>query len=141
MSKKTFEVLGTSDHFEKYQSNVDTNWNLCFVFQEDGKGQLVCPAKSKSSDPSSGYQTVYENLKRFEDIGQIPFSLKRRLQDSKLVHNIAHKTFNQPAYYAINVIPKKTFTKLEPLRWIKGFVRLLTLCQMRSFLQNSVKGT
>ena len=43
--------------------------------------------KEKSSDPSSGYQTVYENLKRFEDIGQIPFSLKRRLQDPGLVEN------------------------------------------------------
>ncbi len=85
MSKKTFEVLGTSDHFEKYQSNADTNWNLCFLCQEDGKGQLVCPTKSKNSNANSGYQTVYENLKRFEDIGQIPFSLKRRLQDPGLV--------------------------------------------------------
>ncbi len=47
MSKKTFEVLGTSDHFEKYQSNVDTNWNLALYAKKMVKVSLCDLQRAK----------------------------------------------------------------------------------------------
>eukprot|EP00795_Rhopilema_esculentum_P009834 gene9834-18410_t len=78
MSGKRFELLDVPDHFDRCQTDREIDWNLCFLCQGVDQTALVCPANVTRADASQGYLAVIENLRRFEEIGQLPSSLKRR---------------------------------------------------------------
>eukprot|EP00795_Rhopilema_esculentum_P004946 gene4946-21289_t len=79
MSGKRFELLDVPDHFDRCQTDREIDWNLCFLCQGVDQTALVCPANVTRADASQGYLAVIENLRRFEEIGQLPSSLKRSL--------------------------------------------------------------
>ena len=90
MSKKRFSFLNASEHFNVFQDNTDQviNWELCFICQEESSGQLVCPANSTSDDGFRGYSTVVDNLEKFNTIGKLPATLKRRIEKRDLVQEL-----------------------------------------------------
>ena len=87
MSGKRFELLDVPDHFDRCQTDREIDWNLCFLCQGVDQTALVCPANVTRADASQGYLAVIENLRRFEEIGQLPSSLKRRFQNPNLLDN------------------------------------------------------
>ena len=47
------------------------------ICQEDNKEEPTCPLKSKRKDVGSVYSSLAENLIKFNQLGQLPFYLKR----------------------------------------------------------------
>ena len=85
MSGKKIELLNLSDHFEKCQADRATDWNLYFLCRGVNLTALVCPANVTKADGNQRYRAVLENLKRCDEIGQLPSSLKRRFQNPNLL--------------------------------------------------------
>jgi hypothetical protein len=57
------------------QSLVPINWKLCIICQVKTNKPLQCPANSKRSDVGSGYKSLADNIKSFQDLGEIPQKL------------------------------------------------------------------
>ena len=74
MSRK-FSLVGSG----QCSSSVDTtlNWKLCIICQEEKDEPLTCPMNSKRKDLGSGYASLSENLIEFDELGKLPFSLRR----------------------------------------------------------------
>ena len=87
MSGKRFELLDVPDHFDRCQTEREIDLNFCFLCQGVDQTALVCPVNVTRADASQGYLAVIEKLRRFEEIGQLPSSLKRRFQNPNLLDN------------------------------------------------------
>jgi len=76
---KTFKLVDTtlSTPLSSSQQPAVTNWELCMICQEDTEEPLTCPSKSKRKDVGSGYSSLADNLIKFNQLGQLPFTLGR----------------------------------------------------------------
>ena len=58
------------------QEPADTNWNLCVLCQQETAEALTSPLQSKRKDVGKGYQTLAENLIKFNELGKLPLNLQ-----------------------------------------------------------------
>jgi len=69
--------IGTSDHVQK----VYFDWDKCIFCQKTQKSlKLTCPAHSKRSDVGSGYKSLAEKIKQFQEYG-LPPEVNLRILD------------------------------------------------------------
>ena len=52
-----------------------TDWTKCALCQKVTSENLQCPAKSLRNDNGVGYNTLAENIKRFNEINQLPIDI------------------------------------------------------------------
>ena len=91
MSKKKFELVDPSRTFEGIHSSNrvnETDWNLCFICQQETSSKLECPANSRQTDKEVGYVKVADQLKDFSSIGELPESLQVRVESGDLLHSL-----------------------------------------------------
>ena len=76
---------------------AQTGWKLCIICQEDKAEALPCSSQSKRQDMGSGYSSLADNLIKFNELGQLPGTLKlERLNDghgieaAMVVNNAQH---------------------------------------------------
>jgi hypothetical protein len=70
------------------QSLVHINWKLCIICQVKTNEPLQCPANSKRSDVGSGYKSSADNIKSFQDLGEIPQKLDpKKIDDGSGIEN------------------------------------------------------
>ena len=87
MSKKKFEIVDASEHFDNRQSTPqETNWDICFICQKKSSTPLICPVKNKTTSGFQGYYSVINNLRNFEEIQQLPRSLTELLRTENLTN-------------------------------------------------------
>lgn len=61
----------------------ETEWNKCFICQEDKSEVLRCPADSKREEKGTGYKTISDLLVRFSNAGCLPRTINlARLDDA-----------------------------------------------------------
>lgn len=90
MSKKKIELVDLSRTFEGIQSSNrvnETEWNLCFICQQETSSKFECPANSRQTDKEVGYVKVADQLKDFSSIGELPESLQVRVESGDLLHS------------------------------------------------------
>ena len=57
--------------------DFSTNWEKCFLCQEDRDEALICPANNPSDKHRcDGYKTIVDNLSEFEKLGSIPLNVR-----------------------------------------------------------------
>ena len=84
MSKNKFSLLETPIDFQepiegKEQERASI-WGRCFISQAVTQDKLICPAtNSWQVDKSLGYRSIAEQLKKFDEIGELPNSIRRRI--------------------------------------------------------------
>ena len=67
--KKEFYIakyLNAAKHFQgiqEWNARPDTNWDLCFICQENSTAKLICPANSSSDDGLKSYENILHKLK------------------------------------------------------------------------------
>jgi hypothetical protein len=59
----------TVDHY----NNID--WTLCALCQEPSSQPLQCPANSKRTDVGAGYDSLGDNLEKFQSLGAQPIAV------------------------------------------------------------------
>ena len=59
-----------------------TNYDICFICQEENNNRLICPANSKRSDKNVGYRSLASPLKAFERKGTLPTDIKNRITNT-----------------------------------------------------------
>ena len=101
MSKKKFSLLETTSDFQKSvevkEQEKETKWERCFICQVITQESLMCPAtNSRQSDKSLGYRSIAEQLKKFEEIGELPVSIQSRIHS---VGNLAEKLLENEAKF------------------------------------------
>ena len=76
---KIFKLIDTAlpTQSDSIQQPTVTNWKLCMICQEDDEEPLTHPSKSKRKDVGSGYSSLADNLIKFNQLGELPFSLER----------------------------------------------------------------
>ncbi len=87
-------LLNAAQHFEilhQRNTQIDTNWDLCFICQESSTSQLVCPAKNTSDDRAKSYQNIIQNLEGFSVLGELPDSLESRFNQPSLIDKFIEK--------------------------------------------------
>ena len=65
-----------------------TNYDICFICQEENNKRLICPANSKRSDKNIGYRRLASLLKAFERKGTLPTDIKNRITNTNLIHSV-----------------------------------------------------
>ena len=101
MSKKKFELVDPSRTFAQQSNNrvKETNWNLCFICQQETSSKLECPANSRHTDQEAVYVKIADQLKDFSSIGELPESLHARVESEDLLQSFIkcnakfHKTY------------------------------------------------
>lgn len=75
MTSKKFQLVNT---WEESASNqpAETNWELCVICQEETAESLISPLSSKRKDLGKGYQSLAENLAKFDELGRLPRTLQ-----------------------------------------------------------------
>lgn len=76
------------------------DWNKCFLCQAVTSEPVKCPASSKRKDKSAGYKYMAENIKKFHEMNQLPFSVNveqldegHGMEQTLLLHNaVVHKS-------------------------------------------------
>ncbi len=76
MSSKGLKLLDTWEEASTSKKKSITNWNLCVICQEDSVESLICPLQSRRKDVRKGYQSLAENLAKFDALGKLPRSLQ-----------------------------------------------------------------
>lgn len=69
---KTFKLVETVPF-----TSAVINWKLCILCQQEKGESLICPSKSKRKDVGSGYRSLTESMIKFNELGQLPFTLER----------------------------------------------------------------
>ncbi len=88
-------MLNAAEHFQGIQEwNVrpDTNWDLCFICQENSTAKLICPANSSSDDSLKSYENILHNLQNFADLEELPVPLQSRFNEPHLIHKFINKS-------------------------------------------------
>jgi len=112
---KTFKLVATtfSTPSSSSQQPGVTNWELCMICQEDTEVPLnyilTYPSKSERKDVGSGYSPFADNLVKFNQLGQLPFTLER-LDDGSGIEMIMK---NNSARYHQSCKLKYNRTKAE----------------------------
>ena len=58
------------------------NWDLCALCQlENTNEKLVSPVNDKRKNRKSGYKSLANNLRKFEELGQLPIQVPLSLLD------------------------------------------------------------
>ena len=57
------------------QPPTSINWELCIICQEITTELLISPLNSKRKDVGKGYQSLAENLVKFDELGELPCTL------------------------------------------------------------------
>ena len=83
MSKNKFSLLETPFDFQEPIEDEEQErasiWGRCFICQAVTHDKLICPAThSWQVDKSLGYRSIAKQLKKFEEIGELPNSIRRR---------------------------------------------------------------
>ena len=84
VSKKQISVLETPFDFQEPIGDQEQErasiWGRCFMCQAVTHDKLICPVtNSWQVDKSLGYRSIAEELKKFEEIGELPSSIRRRI--------------------------------------------------------------
>lgn len=84
MSEKKFTLLNAVSDFDSSidsaSTKKDSDFELCFICQEESGESLLCPAtNSTHPNKSSGYLTIAQQLKKFEAINELPKSISCRI--------------------------------------------------------------
>jgi len=74
-SCKKFKLIDTWETSSSQQL-AETNWELCVVCQEVTAEPLTSPLHSKRKDIGKGYQSLAENLIKFDELGKLPRTLQ-----------------------------------------------------------------
>eukprot|EP00112_Aurelia_sp_Birch-Aquarium-sp1_P020487 Seg5293.4 transcript_id=Seg5293.4/GoldUCD/mRNA.D3Y31 product="hypothetical protein" protein_id=Seg5293.4/GoldUCD/D3Y31 len=103
MSRKNFSLLETTVDFQKSielkEQERESKWNLCFICQVTTQESLMCPAtNSRQLDKSLGYKSIVEQLKKFEEIGELPDSIHCRIHFA-CQGNLAEKLLENEAKF------------------------------------------
>ena len=61
------------------QHSADINWELCVLCQEQTAESLISPLQSKIRDVGKGYQSLAENLIKFNELNKLSKTLQSRL--------------------------------------------------------------
>ena len=73
-SSKKFKLIDTWETSSSQQP-AGTNWELCVICQEVTAEPLTSPLNSKRNDIGKGYQSLAENLVKFDELGKLPRTL------------------------------------------------------------------
>uniref|UniRef100_UPI00358DDC4D uncharacterized protein n=1 Tax=Myxine glutinosa TaxID=7769 RepID=UPI00358DDC4D len=88
------------------KAQVQTDWNKCVLCQKITRESLQCPAESKRHDVGVGYSTIAFNIRRFNELHELPMPLELgRLDDGNGIeatflennakwHKSCHTKFN-----------------------------------------------
>uniref|UniRef100_UPI00358F6776 uncharacterized protein n=1 Tax=Myxine glutinosa TaxID=7769 RepID=UPI00358F6776 len=88
------------------KAQVQTDWNKCVLCQKITRESLQCPAESKRHDVGVGYFTIAFNIRRFNELHELPMPLELgRLDDGNGIeatflennakwHKSCHTKFN-----------------------------------------------
>ena len=96
MSKKKFELVDPSRTFAQQSNNrvKETNWNLCFICQQETSSKLECPANSRHTDQEAVYVKIADQLQDFSSIGELPELLHVRVESGDLLQSFINVTRN-----------------------------------------------
>ena len=73
-SSKKFKLIDTWETSSSQQP-AGTNWKLCVICQAVTAEPLISPLNSKRNDIGKGYQSLAENLVKFDEVGKLPRTL------------------------------------------------------------------
>ena len=84
MSKSKFSLLETpfecQEPIEDKEQERGSIWGRCFICQAVTQDKLICPAtNSWQVDKSLGYRSIAEQLKKFDEIEELPNSIRCRI--------------------------------------------------------------
>ena len=68
-SSKKFKLVDTWEASTSQQP-AETNWELCVICQEETAESLISPLLSKRKDIGKGYQSLADNLAKFDELGR-----------------------------------------------------------------------
>ena len=74
------DVKGAAPEASSSTAPNETDWSKCFICQEDKDEKLMFPSVKKEG---AGFSTIVENLKQFESIECLSFSLERLDEQGK----------------------------------------------------------
>ena len=64
---------------EGIEPQQEPKWDVCFICQVATQESLICPpTNSRQIDKSLGYQSIAEQLKKFEELGELPGTIQWR---------------------------------------------------------------
>ena len=69
-SSKKFKLVDTWEASTSQQP-AETNWELCVICQEETAVSLISPLLSKRKDIGKGYQSLADNLAKFNELGKL----------------------------------------------------------------------
>ena len=100
--------------------NVETDWSLCFVCQEETNSELLKPYLKKGFDAGnfdkSSYSTLSKNLFDFKNLNSLPLSLERRIGDFLTCNDLTQTLAEKNAIYHKNCSSKYNQSHLERLK-------------------------
>ena len=108
------DQLNSTDNKSSSTTDPSTDWSLCILCQKSSNVQLMCPADSKRKDAGAGYNTLYDDLSSFLQMGHLPSNIKlERFDDG---HGIATTLANHKAKWHKNCRDMYNQTKLMRLQ-------------------------
>ena len=97
MSKRKFILV--SPEAESVQDR-EIDWTDCFICQKDGDAKLVSPFRSFESTKKSSYLPTEENLKRFQEIGELSSIVRTQVERYQTATKLAAAfTENQAVFH------------------------------------------
>ena len=82
MDIKTYKQVNVKDAAENINIQIETQWTKCVLCQIETNEPTSCPVKSMRVDKCIGYHTLAENIKAFDEIGDIPLGIDvQRIND------------------------------------------------------------
>ena len=78
-----------------------TNYDICFICQEENNDRLICPANSKRSDKHIAYRSLASLLKAFERKGTLPTGSKNRITNTDEETLFSLLTENNAKYHEV----------------------------------------
>ena len=61
-----------------------TDWDICFLYQQNSRKKLICSSKIIQKDKYVGYKALVEDLLQFECNGLLEHSLNRLVEKKTL---------------------------------------------------------
>ena len=77
-----------------------TNYDICFICQEEYNNGLICPANIKRSDKNVGYRNL-ASLKAFERKRTLPTDIKNRITNTDKETLFTLLTENNAKYHKV----------------------------------------
>ena len=70
MSNRKFSLVSS-------RTVATTDWDICFLCQQNSRKKVICPSKSTQRDKHVGYKTSVDDLLQFESNGLLDLSLNK----------------------------------------------------------------